>query len=386
MKIAVVTGGFPSSGNPSKSIFNFRAVKGLQAYGEVQVFHFRYWKPGRPFLSRTQYNGVDVTAVALPWVPVQNAFLNAWNLTWWMRWSKRLLKGHLDKADIIHSMGLEIAPVAAALSKQYSIRHVAQAVGSDALIYLPMKERFFNIKNWIKHTACIICNSDFLKKHVSKRYPSIRSETVYRGTDLSRFLSEEIRKEEPLKVLYLGGFSIRKGSGFGSDLKGGELFKEVWSQLDREMNLPAELWIGGPQSDDDVQEQWRQRLTHPEKVTLLGSRSPDEIPALMRSAAIVVLPSKSEGLPNVAVEASASGALIIASEVGGIPEIVLKGETGILLPPDDSQSWKEQVKKALTDFGAFEDMRKHAQKHVQENFDALRYPKNLIAIYEQANA
>jgi len=58
-----------------------------------------------------------------------------------------------------------------------------------------------------------------------------------------------------------------------------------------------------------------------------------DLDALLGAADVVVLPSFTEGLPNVALEASAAGVPVVATAVGGTPEAVADGETGLLVPP-----------------------------------------------------
>ena len=68
-------------------------------------------------------------------------------------------------------------------------------------------------------------------------------------------------------------------------------------------------------------------------VELLGRR--DDIPELLAAADALVLPSRSEGLPLVVMEAMASSTPVIATEVGGVPELLEHGVTAMLVPPED---------------------------------------------------
>jgi glycosyltransferase involved in cell wall biosynthesis len=78
-----------------------------------------------------------------------------------------------------------------------------------------------------------------------------------------------------------------------------------------------------------------------ERVLLEGSRTRAEVAALLRSADILVAPSvptrsgKREGIPVVLMEGLASGVAVVASEISGIPELVVDGVTGLLVPPGD---------------------------------------------------
>lgn len=72
------------------------------------------------------------------------------------------------------------------------------------------------------------------------------------------------------------------------------------------------------------------------RVRLLGHR--EDMPALMAAADIVCLPSRSEALPTVLLEAAAAGRPAVATEVGGVPEVVEDDRTGILVPAGDAGS------------------------------------------------
>src|SRR5205807_4135658 len=67
------------------------------------------------------------------------------------------------------------------------------------------------------------------------------------------------------------------------------------------------------------------------RVVLPGFRT--DLDALIGAADVVVLPSFTEGLPNVALEAAAAGVPVVATAVGGTPEVVAVGATGFLVPP-----------------------------------------------------
>lgn len=378
MKVAILTGGYPSSDNPSKSIFNKRAVDGLHKHAQVCVFHIRYWKPGRALLTKGKYDGIDTFILALPWIPVNIGWVNALNYRLWQILLQRLLKHDIGSFDVLHTIGMEFAPLGAHLNRKFGVKHVVQTIGSDLLIYLPKIESYFGLKKWVNNTACVICNSNFLEKVVKNRYPQMNSITLYRGTDLTKF--KEQVKEEPIQLLFLGGFSNRKGSGFGSDLKGGESLKSIWAQVD-ERKLNVKLKIGGPNSTSDEQKSWRKGLKNPDAVELLGQLSPHDIPKLLSETHIVLIPSKSEGLPNVAVESLASGCLVIASKVGGIPEIVLENECGILLDPSEHASWVESIVKCIENYSDFGQLTENGRTHVENHFDAEKYPLNLIETY-----
>ncbi|MEW6752656.1 MAG: glycosyltransferase [Candidatus Latescibacterota bacterium] len=72
-----------------------------------------------------------------------------------------------------------------------------------------------------------------------------------------------------------------------------------------------------------------------DRVLFAGRRPSDEVPLWMNAADVLVLPSLSEGRPNVVLEARACGLPVVATRVGGTPELVRHGETGLLVEPED---------------------------------------------------
>ena len=74
------------------------------------------------------------------------------------------------------------------------------------------------------------------------------------------------------------------------------------------------------------------------RVTFAGVLAPSAVAELFSGASISVVPSRAEGFGIVAVEAMACGAVPVASRVGGLPDIVCDGVTGVLVPPEDPEA------------------------------------------------
>jgi len=75
----------------------------------------------------------------------------------------------------------------------------------------------------------------------------------------------------------------------------------------------------------------------------------NDLDRLWSAAELMILPSFTEGLPNVALEASAAGIAIVATAVGGTPEVVADGETGLLVPPGQPESLAQAMETLLAD-------------------------------------
>jgi glycosyltransferase involved in cell wall biosynthesis len=89
------------------------------------------------------------------------------------------------------------------------------------------------------------------------------------------------------------------------------------------------------------------RSAAPEGVTFLGPV--DEIQEVYERNAIVVVPSRGEGFGMVALEAAERGRPAVVSDVGGLPEIVVQGETGLVVPPEDAQALASAIVALASD-------------------------------------
>lgn len=77
--------------------------------------------------------------------------------------------------------------------------------------------------------------------------------------------------------------------------------------------------------------------------SFLGWISPDDVHALLNDTTLLVMPSRSEGLPGVAIQAAQMGRPVIATRVGGTPEVVAHGETGLLVAPGDVRGLGDSI-------------------------------------------
>jgi len=107
-------------------------------------------------------------------------------------------------------------------------------------------------------------------------------------------------------------------------------------------------------------------------VELLGER--DDVPALLARSDVFVLPSRSEGMPMSVLEAMAAELPVVASAVGGVPELVSDGETGALVPPGDPEALAAALAPLVADAGMRARLGRAGRERVQREFglDACR--------------
>jgi glycosyltransferase involved in cell wall biosynthesis len=116
-----------------------------------------------------------------------------------------------------------------------------------------------------------------------------------------------------------------------------------------------------------------------ERVVFTGYR--DDVRALLAAAAVVVLPSEIEGLPLVVLEAMAAGRPVVATAVGGTPELVAAGETGLLVRPGDAQALAAALDSLLRDPERRERMGAAARHRVERDFSLDATTAKVLAVY-----
>lgn len=110
----------------------------------------------------------------------------------------------------------------------------------------------------------------------------------------------------------------------------------------------------------------------------------NNIQALFGLADIMVLPSFSEGSPNVVLEAMASRVPVVATRAGGVPEILRDRETALLVPPGDSAALAAALIELIEDGDLRSRLADRAREHVVVEFTPARHDARLMAVYEKA--
>ena len=118
-----------------------------------------------------------------------------------------------------------------------------------------------------------------------------------------------------------------------------------------------------------------------EAVWLAGDRV--DVPALLGAMDLFLLPSLGEGISNTVLEAMAAGLPVIATHVGGNPELVIEGETGHLVPVGDPAALAAAVLPLLDDPARRRAFGEAARQSVRERFDWPRTVAGYLAVYDE---
>lgn len=148
------------------------------------------------------------------------------------------------------------------------------------------------------------------------------------------------------------------------------LIRAVALLKDKHPHLRVEIIGDGPAKDSYVQ--LARDLGVADKCLFAGSVGHDEVLNRMRAASLTILPSRSDNCPLVIIESLAVGTPVIASRVGGIPEVVLDEIDGFLVPPDDPQALAAKLSLVLANPDLLQKLRANARAGFLSRFEQRR--------------
>jgi len=207
---------------------------------------------------------------------------------------------------------------------------------------------------------CVICNSRAAAERLIQQ--GLRPEqAVVIGNGLSPAAFAET---EPIAPRRPGLFRVGMIARMNARSKNHQVLLEVAARLrNRLPNFEVVLVGAGPLRPE--LERHAKELGISDRVQFLGERR--DIPAILASLDVTVLPSASESLSNAILESMAAGVPVIANQVGGNLELI-SGDRGILIPPNDAKALESALQQMAADAPMREALGRQARRFAQENF------------------
>jgi glycogen(starch) synthase len=220
----------------------------------------------------------------------------------------------------------------------------------------------------------INCVSSATLAQVRQRVPRTisRSSVIFNSVEVPPILPQPLPAEMP-RLLCLGRLHAEKG------------FDVALSALARivERFPRLRLTIAGDGPELSTLQRQASNLNLTGVVDFMGWVSPEKIPALMNTATLVVMPSRSEGLPLVALEAALMARPIVGTRIPGLAEIVMHRQNGLLVELEDSAGLAEAITFLLTHPQVAVQMGQSIRSRVQEMFSWIRCVDAYDAIYRK---
>lgn len=212
-----------------------------------------------------------------------------------------------------------------------------------------------------------------------------RIHRIYHGLDLRKFAAAAHGSHPACDmptILTVGRLVEKKGFPY---------LIEAMAHL-RQRGYQARLQIVG---DGDLRRALVQQIEAAglqDRVSLLGPRAQEDLLELYRSATVFALPcvvtdsGDRDGIPNVLVEAMRLGLPVVSTRVSGIPELIIEGDTGLLVPPRDTHALTDALARLLDDPYLRGRLAAGAARHVLHQFDLVGNAARLRALLDGAAA
>jgi glycosyltransferase involved in cell wall biosynthesis len=211
-----------------------------------------------------------------------------------------------------------------------------------------------------------------------------RIECIATGVDLARFnpaTAGTLREELNLghDVALVGMISVLRS------WKGHATLLEAAKKLLADGNRKIHFVIAGEGTMRVVLPDQIAQAGLSNHVTLLGHRA--DVPNILASLDVLVLPSYAhEGIPQIILQAQAMARPVAATRVGGIPEVVEDGVTGLLIEPRDSDALSAKIASVLDDSALADRLRKAGRAQIEAKYSLDAMGKKLLALYGQPQA
>lgn len=362
------------------AVFRHNLFKVSEVFITEQARHYRSYHPF--FLGRLRHGaapaGMNSLAVgdlgwALPragWQMVSRGIAPY----------ERLLAGR--RPAVIHAhFGIE-GVYALPLAERLGVPLVTTFHGFDATL---STAGFFASPAWAwypllrrrlaRRGQLFLCASQFIRERLlAQGFPPERTLVHYIGVDSGAISPRAAAEEEPV-ILHVARLV---------EVKGTEFLIRAFAAL-----APgARLVIIGDGPLRGRLERLAQECDVAARVEFLGALPHEQVLGWMRRAAVLALPSmrtasgRVEGLGMVVLEAAAAGVPAVGSDLGGIRETIVDGETGFLVPERDPAALAARMGTLLADEGLRRRMGTAARRRVEQEFDIVRQTAGLEALYD----
>lgn len=247
-------------------------------------------------------------------------------------------------ADLVHAHWLLAGAAAWATGKPF----VVQVWGTDVEL---ARRASWLVRPLLRRARLTVCASSELAE-AARRLGARTVRVIPNGVDLPL---EVAREAEPPEVLFAGRLSPEKG---------------ILELVEAVEGLPLVVAGDGP---------LRARVPG-----ALGFVPNDELGPLYGRAAVVACPSRREGFGVVCLEAMAHGRPVVATAVGGLRDLVVHEETGLLVPPRDPAALRAALERLLGDSDLRRRMGAAARERARERFSWDAFVEATLAAYDEA--
>ena len=345
--ILVITNLYPYPWEPNRAIFNKQQFEKLAEIANVKVIVLVPWTSAVKNICKLKTrvnNGVEITYCVYLYPPKFGRsfypvfiFLSLLTHLW------QIKKFRPD--SMLLSWAFPDAIAGSLLARLLKVPTLIKVHGSDINVHATVKERRAQINRAMQQAESIISVSQDLKNKILEMgVAPEKVHVLYNGIDKSLFHPVEksvARKScgidiQRKVILFIGNLKVSKGSN---------LLMEAYILLVKQ-DPDVDLYFIGTGDQINILKRLATENSLEGNVHFLGAVAHGQLNKWVNASDVLALPSMNEGVPNVILEAQACGIPVVATNVGGIPEIVSL-ETGILVEYGDKEILSDALQEAL---------------------------------------
>jgi glycosyltransferase involved in cell wall biosynthesis len=393
LKALVLSEMFPNPDNATAGIFVLEQMRALRRRGvEFRVISPTPWIPSglrslarlRKYVAIPSHSTVDGFSVDYPRIPMfpRGVFLYLAGFVYYL-WCRALLREMLKETsiDLIHAHAImPVGFAAVLLGREFKIPVICTVHGSDINVQ-PWRNRgnLWATKWALARVDRLCAVSQSLADKVRGLAGGLQVDLVRNGADPEVFRAtpkSEARARLGMppadKVLLFVGNLIP--------------IKNIPVLLEAMAQLPCKditLCLVGEGELRESLERMAGDLGIRNRCIFAGRRPHEEIPAWLSAADCLVISSQMEGFPTIIPEAMLCRVPIIATAVGGIPEVVVDGATGLLIRPGDALALAGAITALLNHSGLATALAERAENFVHKNLTWESNARKVVSLYEE---
>ncbi len=298
-----------------------------------------------------------------------------------------------NRPDLIH--GHWLLPngyIAYKLSNKFKIPYAISLHGSDVTVaerplFKPFARRILKNASWIS-----ACSEDLRSRVIALGADPAKVTTIPYGVDVETFKPDPERKKkftEKIKAKYKKGDKVILAVGRLVEKKGFIYLLDAMKTVLDERKDALLVFAGDGDLDVPLKNRMRE-LGIGQKVIFAGMVERDDLPVYFSGCDILAVPSVKDkhgnvdGLPNVLMEGFASGCAMVASEIAGIPNVMINGENGLLTEPENASGIAEALLRLIKDDKLRLKLGKNARKDALNKYTwkhtGEKYTKGLMSV------
>ncbi len=350
---------YPLPWEPTRGQFNLQQTSHMEEEANISylipVSVFTWLK--QVVLKRKYYDKKNYCLFPFFYIPKIGRSLHPLFMLLSMLISVKPLIWFAKHKNVLASWAYPEGVTAAILKRIFGFQLTIDCLGSDVNVHSLCPKRKKQLSVAFNQATTVATKSKALAEKVLEISPKANVKTIYNGVNFEKFSVAEKPSRKTLKLLFIGNLIKTKGVF--------ELLVAAKKLADEKGDFELSIIGKGPEASDLASYIAENDLSA--SVKLIGAVPHEQLDQWFSKSHALILPSYREGVPNVIMEALATGTPVVATKVGGIPEVIKNKVNGILLNDYQPDSIYKGIRKLMDETWSGEDILKSVESYTWGN-------------------